>query len=135
VLLTDLLSLPRTSSGMAPPTVGWPSLIDQITKKKCLTVGSQGDSSSREAPSSLRTLTHVKLTHKPSQYKHASFILFYFILFFSLVCAHVCARTFAVGEYMCMCMYLSWSPGYCSSGTSHISLLTACHWPQTHQLG
>ena len=75
-LLTRLLSLacsscfliePRTTSiGMAPPTMGPPTLDHQL--RKCLTAGSHGGLSSTEAPSSLMSLACVKLPDQTSQY-------------------------------------------------------------------
>jgi hypothetical protein len=75
VLLTGLLPLAcsvtffiehrTTVPGMEPSTMGPPTL-DHL--RKCLTAGSHGGISSREAPFSVITLTYIKLTHKISQY-------------------------------------------------------------------
>jgi hypothetical protein len=46
-----------------------PSSLDH-KPRKCLTAGSHGGISSREAPSSVITPACVKLTHKTSQYRH-----------------------------------------------------------------
>jgi hypothetical protein len=75
VLLTGLLPLacsacfliePRTTSlGMAPPTMGPPTLDHQL--RKCLTAGSHGGLSSTEAPFSVITPVCANLTHTTSQ--------------------------------------------------------------------
>jgi hypothetical protein len=72
MLLTALLPLacsacfliePRaTSPGMAPPTMDPLTLDHQL--RKCLTVGSHGGISSREAPFSAIAPACVKLTHR-----------------------------------------------------------------------
>jgi hypothetical protein len=62
-----LIEPTTTSPWMAPPTMGPPSTLDHQLRK-CLTAGSHGGISSREAPFSVITPACVKLTHKTSQY-------------------------------------------------------------------
>jgi hypothetical protein len=61
-----LIEHSTASPGIAPPTMGWVlshlSLIGKIPYTRSL-----GGISSSETPSSLMTLTHVKLMHKSSQ--------------------------------------------------------------------
>jgi hypothetical protein len=56
-----LIEPKTTSPGMAPPTVGWALPPWSLTEKKCLTAGSHGGISSREAPFSVITPACVKL--------------------------------------------------------------------------
>jgi hypothetical protein len=76
MLLTGLLPLacsacfliePRTTSPRIVLTTMGPATLDQQLRK-CLTAGSHGGISSREAPFSVITPVCVKLTHKTSQY-------------------------------------------------------------------
>jgi hypothetical protein len=69
---------PRTiSPGMTTPTMGPPTLDHWL--RKCLTAGSQGGISSREAPFSVITPAGVKLTHKSSQYIEYSVLLMFYV--------------------------------------------------------
>jgi hypothetical protein len=63
----SLIEPKTTIPEMAPPTMGLPPLITKL--RKCLTAGSHGGISSREAPFSVITPTCVKLTQRTSQYR------------------------------------------------------------------
>jgi hypothetical protein len=78
VLLTGLLLLACSACFLKEPRItspgSWqcpqcagPSSLDHYLRK-CLTAGSDGGLSSREAPFSVRTPACVKLTHKSGQY-------------------------------------------------------------------
>jgi hypothetical protein len=61
-----LIESKTTGPGMAPPTMGPPTVDHKF--RKCLTARSHGGISSREAPFSVITPACVKLTHKTNQY-------------------------------------------------------------------